>query len=450
MLRVSAIAVCVALVAVSGHADADPAVAERLRVQGAYVTETQPAPQRRVHDVFVSAVPELSLVWQSRGSVVNLMYSLTGTLHPFSGASEIANRLALLSSFSVSKQTTLNLGAMAAQTSVTNLFISQPATGSTIAVFPPAGARLITAQATQAIAHELTPRLRLDQQTDATFTTTLAPSPPLDTFTFGAGLGLERMWRYDGVGVETRAIYAVVRTAPPTPVQKVATTTLGPRWRHDWSRSLSSLVTVGGTLVSRLDSGVEPVVAEYARGSLLYTVDETSAGLTVGTGVVPNPLTRQLVHAHSASVYCATPLSRRARVYAGGSVGVQRANLIDPPPANTDVRFDSVLTDVEVTWAVSPLVQIFGRYQFFAQFGESTAVGANPSFLRDLFLVGVQLSSRPPMNARAGRSSVMEPEVVTGVPQRVDRSDAATDSTVQETSPPEGDTPVPAQPAEEE
>lgn len=442
MTRVSAIAIYGAVLATTSVAHAQT-VTERLRLQGAYLTEQRPSPQPRTKDVFVSAVPELSVVFDSPGSQIGLTYSLTGALHSLGGASEIAHRLSLQGSFPISRRTTLVLSAVGAQTSLSNLLVSQPANGSTIGVLPGVGSRLITGLVTEALVHDLTPRVRFDEELAANVTTTLAPSVPLDTFFFGGALGLEHLWPNDAVGAEVRSLYAIVRTIPPAVDQQFVTASAGPRWRHDWSRTLSSSVTAGAAVVVSPDSDTRTRVAPSARGSLLYAVRDSSVELSASTGIVPSPVSGQVGETRQGRLYGTTPLSTSAQVYVSASIGYARTTLLDLTPAKNELRYDAVFSDVELTWAPTSLARLFARYQFMAQIGETSDLGVNPSFLRDQVLVGVQFSSRPPPIARGGGGSVTSEEVDARLPRRVDQSDApipAPLSPAVETPPQSGET----------
>ena len=94
-----------------------------------------------------------------------------------------------------------------------------------------------------------------------------------------------------------------------------------------------------------------------------------------------------------------------------GSIGYLRGQVLvlddatPQPPA-----FDAFLSDLDVSWLVTDHVSLFGRYQFFGQFG-----GPGNSFLREAVIIGVQLSSQPPDGVR----------IPTRFAQRVDRGDAA-------------------------
>jgi hypothetical protein len=394
---------------------------ERARIQSGFITEARSAPAPRTNDVYIAAVPELALFWGNKNTLVGASYQLTGALHSLGGASEIANRVSLQLATALGRRTSLVLTGYAAQTTLNNFLVSQPAGGTTVTVFPSTGSRLITSGVTQGLSYELTPRVRVDQSTDANVTTTLAPTPPLDTFFAGAGLGIEHIWPRDGLGAEARAVYAIVRATPPTPDQEYVTVTAGPRWRHDWNREVSSLVSGGATVLTSPDANARSLVAPFARGSVVYNVVDVTVDLSASTSVIPAPLTGQVTRAHQGTLHVAVPISLHHRVYAGASVGYLHGDILDRVNASNNQTFDTFLSDLDVSWQVKPLISLFARYQFIAQIAETNQLGINPSFLRDMILVGVLLSSRPPETSASGGTG---PAVPTRLPQRVDRSDA--------------------------
>jgi hypothetical protein len=462
MVRASAVAICGALVTLASNAGAQLALVERVRVQGGYIAETRPTPRSRVDDVHVGAIPELSLLWGAPTTQLSLTYAFTGTLHS-EYASEIANHLSLQGAFEVSRRTTLVLTGTAAQTTLNNLLLSQPASASSTGLFPTGGTTLLTANVGEGISHELSPRVRFEQQATASVFKTLDPSPPLESFNGILGGGIERVWRNDGLGAEGSVGYAIVRTAPPTPEQKFITGTLAPRWRHDWSRSVSSLVAAGGNALVSPVASTKPLVAPFARASLGYAVGDSTFDLLASTGVTPNPLTGQTVQAHQVSLHVVTPLSMHARLFVAGSAGYVHGTLIDRINLGNDNEFNSALSDLELVWQAAPLVQVYARYTFIAQVGDTNALGFNPSFVRQSFLIGVAISSRP-VDGVAGRGGGGAGGVRTRLPQRVDRTDGVTgprddnapDVDEQRRPPPEGvggsrwTRPAPAGPPQDE
>lgn len=395
MVRARAAAICVALMAVAPTAQAQvqPQLAERLRLQGGAITEQRPAPAPRIEDLWVGAVPELSATWLMPRATVNVTYSLTAALHSLGSASEIANRLTLTSAYELSRRTTLLLSAEGAQTSTSNFLLQRPAAETALALAPAGGTRFITGRLTQGLQHELSPVLVASQDASVLTTTTLAPAPPLDTFVASVGGGLERLWQNDAIGFHARGGYALTRATPPTPGVDVFTVTAAPRWRHDWTETLTSSAEAGATYLFSAAPDTEPVLAPYGQAMLLYSVDPTTVDLSYRIGVFPSPLTGQILRSQQGVLHALTPISEHYRVTIGGSIGYLRATLLDLASAANDQSFHAFYSDVDVAWQASARVRVFGRYQTIAQLADVNAAGVNPSFLRDAILVGVQFAS---------------------------------------------------------
>jgi hypothetical protein len=408
------VAACVGLMATSLPASAEPLLTERLRLQGGYITDKPPRPASRLEDYWAGAVPGLNLTWLTPEAALSIDYQILGAVHSNGALSEVANFLTLGAVFTPSLRSSLFVAATGTQSTNSSFLISRPAGGSTVSLYPAIGSRLVTGGLSQGYSYELTQRLRFEQSADAAIFTTLPPTPALDTFNAGLGLGLEYVWRNDGLGADVRGGYTTVQALPPILDQQFVTGTLAPRWRHDWSRSVNSLVTGGATVIASPDRDTKPRVAPFGRASILYTDGRTTVDLSYSTGVFPSLLSGQLLNSHAVTLHGVTPLSQHHQVFLGSSIGYVHSKFIDLRGLGNEQEFDSVLTDVDLTWQIKPLVQLFARYQFIAQVGDITALGINPSFLRDIFLVGVQFSTRPASTPTS---------VQTGFPQRVDQSD---------------------------
>jgi hypothetical protein len=426
MHRTSAVAICGALLVLAPCANAQTALIEGARVQAGYIHETRPATPA-VDDLSIGVLPELTLLSIAPRTRLSLTYALAGILHSFY-ASEIDNSLTLQAAFDVSKRTTLTLSAYAAQTTLNNYLLTQPAatTGAAIA----GGTTVITTGVGQALSYELSPRVRVDELTSATYFKTLPPSVQLDSFNGTLGGSIERSWVKDGLGLEATAGYSNVNATAPTPDQSYVLGTLAPRWRHDWSRTVSSLVAAGASALLTPDGSADPLVLPFARGSLLYTPGDSTFELVAATGITPNLLTGQTLQSTDVSLRALTPISTRAQLFLVGSVGYSHGNLVDRVTPANQYGFDSGLGDAELLWQVSPYVQLFGHYSIIAQDAaidaSAIASGFTPSFVRNSFLLGIALFSRSAAQGGGGGGGGAggAPDVETRFPQRVDRTDS--------------------------
>lgn len=425
-LRAIVAAVCGAILGLVPEARAQ-VFTERLRIQGGYITEQRPPPQPRLNDFWIGAVPELSVAWMKRNVLATLSYQLTGALHTLGGASELANRVVFASQIDASPRTTLLLSAEAAQTTFSNLLFSRSPTENTVALAPSPATRTVSARVSEGLSYELSPRLLFSQFADVGVVTTLPPAPPLDTLVANVSTGIDYLFPRDALGIEARASYANAQALPPTPDQEFVLMTAAPRWRHDWSRTLSTMLSGGATLLVSPNQDTDPTVAPFVRAAALYTHDlSTSVDLAYLKGVVPSALTGQIFESDQVTLHGFTMLSEHHRVSLSGSIGYINGRFVDLLGLGNDLSFESVLSDVDVTWQPtrSGLVQLFARYLVQVQVGDVDRFGINPSFIRDAILVGVQLSTRPPIGGQGGGGSVYGDTVVPrSFPQRVDGAD---------------------------
>ena len=424
MLRSAAIAICGALLTtISSTAVAQVALVERVRVQGGFLTEQRPAPQQRLDDWHIGVLPEISLVAVTPRSEVSVGYGFSGALHS-SYPNQIAHSLSLNGRFELSQRTTLLTNAFLSKSTLTNLLLTTPTAQSPTTLLPTGTSTdTVTSTVGEGLSYEVSQRVRAEQHATATFFTTLEPAPPLDSFGGLVGGSIERVWEKDAIGPEATVGYSLIRAAPPFRNQDFILGNAGPHWRHDWSRSISTLVAVGAAGLVSPNGSAQTVVAPFARGSFLYTIDtDLGWSLTASTGVTPNPLTGQVIEAHQVALHAFAPISTAARLYGAATLGYLRGTLVSLT-GNSDQGFHSANSDVELIWRPNDVIEVFGRYTFLAQIMDDTSAVGLPSFLRDSFLVGFGLSSRPPDLAAGrgrGRAGVGE-----GFPQRVDRGDAA-------------------------
>src|SRR5262249_19358688 len=156
-----------------------------------------------------------------------------------------------------------------------NLYITNNAASRTLGLAPGSTSHIVTGRVQEELAYELTPRVRFDQRLDAQAFTTLAPTPPLDTFAATLHAGVERSWVKDALGVGAAGTYGVTRVTPPAPDQQFTTATVAPRWRRDWSPSINTYIEGGPTYVFSPDPSTRSFVSPAGRASILYTSGNT-------------------------------------------------------------------------------------------------------------------------------------------------------------------------------
>jgi hypothetical protein len=401
----SAAAACLLLAATSA---AQGGVTLRARGLAGY-THERPEVLGTEHDWWGAAIPEISALVVRPRWMLRTSYAVTLAAHT-RNPNELAQRFTVASSFELSQRTLLLLSAEAMQSTLSNFLLTRPTGSTVITAVPLANPNFLTTTASQGITHEASPRVLVGQTADAAYVRSLETDLPLESFFANVGVSVERLWKRDAVGGDVRAGYASTE-APPLPRVDYYHLSAGPRWRHDYSDTWSSSLAAGATVVLSPDGKADPLVLPSGRASVLYTLDAQSAELAYAVGVIPNLLSGQLLRSHQVTLRGTTPISEQHRVFFSSSVGFMRAQvLVLDETAPRPPEFDAFLSDAEVSWQASDFLHLFGRYQFFGQFG-----GPGASFLREAVILGVTVSSRAPDGVR----------VQTSFAQRVDRSDAA-------------------------
>lgn len=406
--RALAVSVAATVVFLGTQARAQGGVTLRARGLAGY-THERPEALGSEHDLWTAVGPEMDFLVAEKRWLLRASYGVTGTFHT-RNANELAQRLTLASNYELSRRTQLLLSAVATQSTISNLLLTQPTGATPVTGLPLANTNLATVAVTQGVAWEATPRLLFSQSAGGSYVTSLDEDVSLSSAFANAGVSLEYLWKRDALGGDLIGGIARVDT-PPLPQTTYYTVTAAPRWRHDWTDRVSSSVSGGATLVVSPERNQDPLVAPYGRASVLYSLGATNADLSYAGGIQPNLLSGQLLRAHQVTLRAGTPLSEHERVFLTGSVGFLRGEIIVLD--DTAVRppdFDAFLSDVDVTWLATDHLSLFGRYQFFGQFG-----GPGAQFLREAVIFGLTVATRPPDGVR----------IPTQFAQRVDRSDAA-------------------------
>lgn len=424
MSRKRAVAICAALLALLAPltlerpARAQTSLTERLRVQGIYSTQTGTTPPQ---DIAAQVVPELSLLDVSKRSQVRATYTFAATAHTTLPA-DISNRLVLTSAFDVSKRTSLLLAAEAGHTTVTNSLILRSPADVPAGQVPLAVGQLFTSRVGEGVSWEASKVLRFTQLADATYVTTInAPATSsVEAYLGNLVFSLDRAMasRVDAIGIDLRGGYAESQVAL-LPRSKLFPIALTPHWRHDVSRSVTTLFVAGATAVASPDPATKTLAGPYGQATVSYLVDDSTFDLTGSVGTTANPLTAQLLYAEQVTLRTTTALSVEHHVAGSAGIGYTHGSVVELRRAVVgQPDFDAFIADVGLSWAPTPVVDLFARYQFVDQVTASQGLVASGSVQRNAVIVGIQLSARP------------DPiRVPTRFPQRVDRGDAAAGAT---------------------
>lgn len=347
-------------------------------------------------DYFVAATPEISYFVEGKRYRVSFTYVFAGSLNTFL-PNGISNRLAIATAHELSPVTRLTFGAEGTHSLLGNYILVKRTAATQLGAIPSLNVSLLTLSASQALRHELGPRLRLTQTASLSQVSSLEKSTPLDNLYANGGLELERVWDLNAIGGQLDVQYA--RSATPETTGSVYTIAGGPTWDHDFTDRLSMSLAASAQLASSPDLAASTQIGPAGRAALRYGTDVAAVGVEYTFGIEPNLLLGTLLRSHQATLRGYRPLSERHRVLLAVSAGYVRAETIDLLPSGLlGGAFDAVLHDAELTWEPSDYLELSARYQFM---GQTSGGGASPTpaIVRHSALLGLAFHFTP-RNAR--------------------------------------------------
>ncbi|MBS2012667.1 MAG: hypothetical protein JST00_07270 [Deltaproteobacteria bacterium] len=408
LLACAALGLAVALA--PGDARADDIVPSLSVQTGVLITRS---PGNDSDDYFVAATPAISYFIEGQRTLLQLTYAFTGSLNMVL-PNGVANRLAAAYSYDISPATRLLIGAEGLQSLIGNYLLVRRSAATRLGGIPALNTSLVTANLTQGVTHEISPVVRLTQNVNGTYVTSIDPEIQLRNYLAVGTIGIDRSWEFDAVGAELGIQYARV-FFPPLPTTNIVTMSLGPTWDHDISPTLSTSMAASVQVAVSPDEGTTPRIGPAGRASILYSNEGSGIGAEYAGGIEPNLLLGTLLRSHQFTLRGFTPLSERYQVVLGLSSGYLIAeNATLDNSGIFDNSFQAVLHDADITWTPTDFLSMFVRYQFIGQTaGEGQA--ATPAIVRHGALFGIDLfASRPTERNRLP---------ATGFPKRVDRND---------------------------
>jgi len=339
-------------------------------------------------------------------------------------------------------QTDVTLQVDGSTGQVNSLSARTPSDQAMVQVQQSGPADLRSADASQYLGYQATRETRVTENAFGQWTAT-DDNQPMSTTTSsisaGMGIGVERLFRHDTVGLDVGATYLRLEIlSPPTSMEgSHLQNQLNPHanlsWLHDFSRKWSGSLTAGIVFVNQLTTDPYqpqlPIAGAtgYPIASALvgYTDVWGHASASVGRGISPNLFIAQNTLTDSAILQAAIPLywldprpsAHDPKLALLGSVGLVRTQIIDADDASKTLgEFVVGLVDVGLTWAQSPGRTFGVRYELMIQHGDTVATLIEPSFYRNtLFFT---------FNVRYP-DDVLPKMPKTGKSDRSDRSDVA-------------------------
>jgi hypothetical protein len=284
---------------------------------------------------------------------------------------------------------------------------------ATIQVQQSGPASLRSADALENLGYQATKETRVIESGFAQWAATDDNQPmptTTNSFSGGGGIGVQRLFRHDTVGIDVGVTYLRLEEIAPVTMTTGLVPLVGshlqhqlnPRaditWLHDFGRKWSGGLLAGLVYVNQI--GIDPYAPQLpVAGATAYPVFSALVGYTdvwghallnVGRGVAPDLFIAENTLNDSAIVQAAIPLywlekrpTHEPRLALLGSAGVVRTQLLDSESGGTLGQFDVGLLDVGIQWTQSP-GRVWGvRYELMIQHGDQAASVIEPSFYRD-------------------------------------------------------------------
>ena len=363
--------------------------------------------QPRDSDAIFQLVPGAVLSQEAPRLQQRLAYAFTADLFArHFEASSYSNRLDWLGSILTSTTTKLTLSLQTLQGRISTFNVNQASSDTTVGVLP-ANTQTDFFSQTASEAFEATPtagwRVTQDLLFNAFVPIDRGRQP--DTYSTTVGIGGERFFRDDAVGLVLRCAF-VDYQQPRDPMTDVAIgfddrqllTSLVARWRRDWSRSWNTEAQLGAISIVGVSAEpatpVETAWEPSALAAVRWVQDIGSAELHYAHTVAPNTLTGNTLATDEAALIAGVPLFA-AKVLIGATVAYQHVHQLALAPGVTEATANLVVVDATIGWLPRPEVRVFARYSLFDQFG-SPPVGGVPAVLPDLtrnvVMVGVNVT----------------------------------------------------------
>jgi len=335
-------------------------------------------------------------------------------------SSSSTNRLDYRGFFELSRRVNLVLGANATQSDrFSKVAFAAPGAGA-VGALPAGTGTFLQGALDQSLSADLAEGWRGFQSAYALFDTPVFDTVAPKTAGGGLRLGAERSFLADAVGIEGRGEYVVVsgsvRTdGTPADVQRQLSGGGVARWRHDWSRDVTSSAEAGALRVERLNTD-RGFWTPTGAATLAYATEKGDAQLGYAHTLTTNALLGQSLLVDEVRLRGDLPLTSKGELFVAGSCAYQYGRVLDQ---NTDLatRVRVILADLSIGYQATKHLQIGARYQHIQQKSGADTPPLPVSFVQNNVLVGATF--RFPSERDLPRAY--------RAPRRVDRSDELRD-----------------------
>ncbi|MFI5290971.1 MAG: hypothetical protein ACHQ17_15030, partial [Polyangia bacterium] len=355
-------------------------------------------------DFLFEVAPGLLLTAGSPRAVQSLGYDFTADLFvTHSEANSYTHQLTWRGFFLPSKVTQLFL-SVAAQEGRLNTFNLQSGSALTpVTVIPAGGVTFFGLIAGEGLGWDITSHWRFDQSLTFNAFVPLDPRDQPNSLEVDQHLAASRSWRRDSLGLDYRldvteftavrgAVMRADGTTDPNGVlsaeSQIIINSPVVKWRHDFAH-FWNVELDGGFVEASLAGGAQTVWEPAALAAARWLHPNGSVELEYSHTVQPNPLIAETFGIDEVALRGSVPFGVKSHVGLSTSVAYQYAREIDFSTGGQLSTAHVILADATLGWNPIEAVQLFARYQYFNQIGFATDPAPQPSFSRNLVMIGV-------------------------------------------------------------
>jgi hypothetical protein len=337
-------------------------------------------PQTAEADVYTQVSPGVLLAWERPRLIQEYFYELDANFYvDHSEARGLTHRAGWRAFLLTSPLSELSAQASASGGSLSTFTTLGWAQDGHTIVLPSGDSRFASVEAQEHYSRQLSRPVRVTQTAIGRAFTVWSPTIDATTgdrtwtsttgFEVGAGIGADRSWRWNALGVLATTSFASLSDGD---LEQMTGTVVG-SWRRDLSERWSTSVDAGVAALLPLGDDQASTVAPTVGAQVGYVPEWGSAGLTLRRSVVPNVVIQANTINDFALVNAYLPLPWLARDPAqprftfGFAAGAGRTTVLDQRSGDPLSRYDVVSGDLSLDYAVRPQMHVAVRYQYIRQ-----------------------------------------------------------------------------------
>jgi len=340
-------------------------------------------PPLKEADVYAQFRPGLLGTWARGRAILQATYELEANLYAdHDEANSLQHILGVGGFFLTSPRTELSTG-LRMQTGTLNSFTTRSlAANGEFTVLPSGASDYTSAEVNELLAFTATRDLRLSQNFRflhfSAFDPNLASNPQRNVSSgqtvFLEGIA-DRSFRYSAVALRANAVLTSTgghNDERDFDTNRQLTAAIAGGWRRDFGPRWTTALDAGVTAVvplQEVNTSFQPTFGAQVG----YFPEWGSAGVAVRRAIAPNLFVGQNTITDSASIFGWLPLPwftediREPTLAIGGSVGINRTQLLDIDTGDDVGTYDVIGGDVALAYNVREGVVVSARYQYLNQ-----------------------------------------------------------------------------------